>query len=914
MVYNAVAQTDLEVASKASSASGSSRSSSLHAKTSNTFQRVPLPTENMGGGSHMEHASTADDSSLKRLGSMIRSMADTSYDRVEEDDYELADPSRRSNSLRHLPRLDTSARSPSPDPLLRSPTTDHPVPLSHPTPDLQSLQGAYVGNVERLERSAECLSSSSADIGSEIRKMDQEQKKRSCSSASNSIVTRVSDFSSTGPTSLVHGPAHGVSRLRPASSSHLAQITEPEYEQSYGELPDRTRTTPTLPPLQTLPFIQNDSFLHGQNATVVSGHEVERPSTAASNDTFQQAKTLFTDFDGVHFISHESGHESLPNVSLTKPPLATGSESHKEPHPGESMVYYPAPVPRMLNLPPRLSRRPIAEREKRRNQLLDSVPLENRKSAPWLSGQNQEEEKNNRQSQIAADLPAHLRASVFFEQPSASVNIEANQSSAVATLDSILEASAHAPVTAFTDHPFAGHLGSEVYGRSKQKSGLKDPTDQKKKRQSRNKLVSRRYPLHEGHEAGSAALGESEDDAGGVHEPTSLRNDASDDVRSDYDESSAEENTSDDRSWSGDQEPGDEDEDPGYVGPPNTLLAELQLRKQELKQRSRTAANSAGLHSTLLELDAVAQKQSEHRRQKRITLAWESPDLDKPEDDDNEDVPLAMLYPDKANLSEGARPLGLMEKRELEDAEPLSRRRARLRGEAPVDRPVRLKTRASTMDFQHPAEPVDSDSGDEGETLGQRLKRMKAQNRPSMAAESEFATEVLAEISHVTGDAENDEKEGTAQETETLAQRRARLQWETKVQHGIDPKVHKSRKSMAELSQIRPASGTLQAASGPAEHRNPMGPYPNVYENRMSMPAHSHYDPMPAIEYPQGPGYATTNPHSYTINHPNTFYSDAILGMNNLAYTMSGSYAKGPEPVVNSGQREIIDRWRQSIM
>ena len=87
------------------------------------------------------------------------------------------------------------------------------------------------------------------------------------------------------------------------------------------------------------------------------------------------------------------------------------------------------------------------------------------------------------------------------------------------------------------------------------------------------------------------------------------------------------------------------------------------------------------MHSTLLQLEAVAQKQSEHRRQRPVTLAWEDPDVHKHEEDEDEDVPLAVLFPEKANVPDQARPLGLMEKRELEESEPLSRRRARLRGE-----------------------------------------------------------------------------------------------------------------------------------------------------------------------------------------------------------------------------------------
>ncbi|RMJ21924.1 hypothetical protein PHISP_07208 [Aspergillus sp. HF37] len=890
MVYNVVSQADLEWASNAT-VSDVSRSSSPQTRPTNAFQQLPMHTENIGGGNRMNPPSVADDSSMARLGSMMRSMTEASYEMLEEDDdFEAADHSTRSSSLRRAARLDASARSTksaSPDPPLRSPSTDHPVPLSHPTPGLQSLQGAYVGNVERLERSAECLSSSSADIGSEIRKMDQEQKRRWGSSSSSSIAAGESEFPSAEPAPLVN-----------------RMDTEPRYE-----FPDRAPFAPTLPHPQMSAYDQRGLNPQGQCDPIMSGNKIERPSTTASNDTYQQAKKLFTDFDGVHFVSSDNGQESFRNISLTSPPLATGSESHKQPQTGENMVYYPAPVPMILNLPPRLSRRPAAEREKRRTQALASVPLEDRKSAAWLSGHDQG--GKDRRSKPAAGLPPQLRASVFFEPPAASIDIGRSRAPVTATLESILDASAHAPATAFTDHPFAGHIGSEVYGGASHKARSKGLADQRKKQRSRNTLVSNHDTFPAGRRGSSAALGESEVDASGLNGATSLRNDTSrNESRGDDDRSSEDEGTDDSHSRS-DRERDDGDEEPDYVGPPNTLLAELQVRKQELKRRRRIAANPVGLHSTLLELDAVAQKQSEHRRQKRITLAWESPDVKQPDDEDNEDVPLAVLYPDKANLPQDARPIGLIEKREMEEGEPLSRRRARLRGEPPVE-PPGPKTRASTMHFQHASEPAEADGEDEGETLGQRQKRLKAKNRHSSAAESDFTTEVLAGISHLNEGGEGDDKgQDAAQEDETLAQRRARLQEAAKSQSGVDPKAHNHRKSMAALSQVHRAPGSRQPSYGPVPHRNSMDP--RLFKNRMPMQASSQHGPVHPAGYPPCPDYAPTKPYGYAPNHPNTFYSDAILGVNHLAYTVSSSCPKAPKPATEPAQREMINRWRQSV-
>jgi hypothetical protein len=55
------------------------------------------------------------------------------------------------------------------------------------------------------------------------------------------------------------------------------------------------------------------------------------------------------------------------------------------PPPGEDMVYYPAPVPRMLNMPKRLSKLPPAHiQARKRAEMLQAMPRENRESAPWI--------------------------------------------------------------------------------------------------------------------------------------------------------------------------------------------------------------------------------------------------------------------------------------------------------------------------------------------------------------------------------------------------------------------------------------------------------------------------------------------------------------------------------------------------
>lgn len=893
MAYNAVSQADQDATYNASD-SDASRSPSPRRRS---FQPLPLDAEHIGGGSYLQPAKSAEDSNLPSLGSMIRSMTSTSYDMVEEDDYEAVDPSARRgpDSPRRVPPLNTTfgtttstttspaAHAGSPEPPLRTPITDTPVPLSHPTPGLESLQGAYLNNVERLERSAERLSSSSADIGSEIRRMNREQKKRSSSSASNA--TAADGFPIRANMSSRQGSIQ--------SASRLAQVSEHGPEERYYHS-NREPVEPMLPPPpppahQQFSHVDLDFNYHHDQYDHPPPDEIDRPATAASNDTYQQAGILFGDFDGVHYVPHDKGHDLARQVSLTRPPLARNSESHKEPQNGEDMVYYPAPVPRMLNLPPRLSQRPNVDREKRRTQLLGSVPSENRKSAPWLAATAAGDAKPEKQLK---DLPPQLRASVFFEPPAASIDIDVKKDSAVETLDNILDASAHAPVTAFTDHPFAGHLGREVYGSSK-------PKTLRKKNPSRSTLLDNQQS-DSGTRANSLASRQpylqTEAEAANIHEGTSLREGSRDD-------------SEDGEHAKGDEE-GDGPEVP-FTGPPTTLLAELEQRKHHLRQRQRNAAADA-MHSTLLQMDAVAQKQSEHRRQRPITLAWESTDAHNADDEEDDDVPLGMLFPDKTNPADEQRPLGLMEKREMEEGEPLSHRRARLRGEAPPPPPRTPERRPVTMYSQHappPAEAAEPESGDEGETLAQRIARLKGTNRTSTAAESEFATEILAELSHLQGD--EDKPKEVAPEDETLAQRRARLQKEAEASNST-LKIPRYRRSMADLLHARRPAAVVRPSLH--EAAAPQGPAPPRHlENRMSMQQLPRLGMSARASY--HPGAVRTDSFGPGLAHPNTFYSDAILGMGHMSYAVPHNYHHKAVPsVIDPGQREVIDRWRQSIV
>ncbi|KAL4990652.1 hypothetical protein BDW68DRAFT_154166 [Aspergillus falconensis] len=895
MAYNAVAQGEHELPSDSDDSRGPSPQP--HAP----FEQLPLDASHIGAGKHLQRAETEEGSGFRRLGSMVRSIKTTSYDMVEADDYEVvADhPSPTgpdSNSPSSPLPTDHHAET------LRTPTTERSVPLNHPTPGLQSLQGAYVHNVERLENAAERLSLSSADIGSEIRKMEKRRSSAGSASASNYV----------SQDAISH-------RDSIQSGTRLAQVSE---QPALEEFPENPATRPLahayLPPLPDavpLSTIDINQYAHTPYDSEMGGVAPSRPLSAASGDTYHQARVLFNDFDGVHYVPMDKGSDPARRVSLTRPPLASRPQPYKHPQEGENMVYYPAPVPMTINLPPRLSQRPDqTQREKRRTQLLDAVSPDKRKSAPWLADQNQAASHDRRRTRPPSELPSHLRASVFFEPPSASLDIDPVQTSAVATLDSILDASTTAPVTAFTDHPFAGPVGPEVYSSSKHGKLSKDISGQQKKLRPKSThdlghqlsvpdFRSSSLATHNLHHTTEVAAAE-------THRATSLR-------RRDGESSSDSEGDSEECSESSEESEGTDEEEFHYTGPPATLLAELEQRKHDLKQRRRTAANAGDMHSTLLQLEAVAAKQSEHRRQKPVALAWENPDAHPNDEDDDEDVPLGMLFPEKAQAADEVRPLGLMEKREVEESEPLSRRRARLRGEPlpqPIDqRPVTMYSHGNpvTLAQNH------DDSGDESETLGQRARRLKGHERNISKADTDFTTEILAEFDHLKEDENRDTKDEPSQEDETLAQRRARLKKEAAEKRNSGLKIPRYRRSMADILHARrPSTAGQQSLMQeiPGSH----GAIPKrSLDHRMSMqqlPV-SGEPPMPPAGFSQYRAPSLAGPHGYPIAHPNTFYTDAILGNGNLSYaTPPNLHQSTMRQAIDPGQRAVIDRWRQSIV
>ena len=521
----------------------------------------------------------------------------------------------------------------------------------------------------------------------------------------------------------------------------------------------------------------------------------DRPATAASADTYQQAQVLFQDFDGAHYAPsiHEASLRDISGPSTGRPPsmLKALDESSAKipPPPAEGMVYYPAPVPRMLNLPKRLSQMPAVEiQAKRRTQMLSNLPSEVRKSAPWLAAPEKRGSTANlldqRKSAInMANIPAQLRASMFFENPGLQEEVDIKNESAVETLEDLLDASALAPVSAFTDHPIVGHIGAEVYRNNAMKSAtsLQKQTEQKKeddvkKRRGsflglRRKSVSAADELDDKRastaqlhrtKSRSYSLGAALDDTALARAPAGELAGGRASIGSNPEENGIKDEQTVE-SENEEQEEVKPEEEAEYVGPPTTLLAELQLRKAQQKSRTRTAATSFpnGMHSTLLELDAVAQLEKSKRKKARVALAWEDPEMHAAfdENDRDEDVPLGMLFPGKQKQDprDLNRPLGLLAKRELEENEPLSNRRNRLLGIDPRPRessPSKSHAPAVRVNGFDARDNEESDPEHEEETLGQRLRRLKNQKelndalgdveaRPVSVA---FSAEMLGEL------------------------------------------------------------------------------------------------------------------------------------------------------------------------
>lgn len=516
-------------------------------------------------------------------------------------------------------------------------------------------------------------------------------------------------------------------------------------------------------------------------------------------------------------------------------------------------------------------------------------------------------------------------------------------------------------MSAFTDHPFAGHLGGEVYGAEKRYR--KSATLERKKKRpnsisnllptsvgissdtalprpvstagisvtSQNKLVKRRSRMELNDEEAAQANGEDN--------PSRMTVDNEDVVdelmRPLVDDHECEQSEGgEDNEVEEDEDKDEELDGPAFSGPPTTLLAELQMRKAQQRLRNRTAANAFpnGMHSTLLELDAVAQIQQRSRGKKQITLAWEDHEAADPAGEDDDDIPLGILFAGQKAQQNINRPMGLIEKREMEDNEPLSRRRARLRGDD-VTRPLANppeQQHAHTMDtIDVPGVEDEVLEEREGESLAQRIQRIKAEAETATGVGAEFSKDDLAPVGPKT---ENVAPAATTTEAEeTLGQRRKRLREEA-LKNSRQPSGgssqnalgFKARSSMADILTQHPAA----CARRPSGEIKPVAQQvtlpPSVAQHDGSLKQmHTFQQPMtnPFLVHGLMPAYPSLNagePYmngvaGFTYNNP-MMYSPGLMmqmgGYNHSAY-MHDPMMMGPP--LDPKQRDMIDRWRQGV-
>lgn len=889
------------------------------------------------------------------------------------------------------------------------------IPMRHPTPDLQSLQGAYVSNVERLEQSAERLSLTS-DIGEEIRKKLEQRRSSSRRSSlansplerdeytasvqhqlpygqgthhSNSIigtnnVARNGGFSPAAyfpsPRGSMHSGSwsqHNSVKSRTASQGlRLTQISEPALEGRPLDSPLQTRSssipsTPLSPRHPLGNVLQSSHDLNDIEIphTRTSEHEELLPGLiekrSASNDTTRQQDALFSDFDGTHTQAQLPSPTSSPKHHQAS--RRASQMLQEEDQPPGGMVYYPAPVPVMLNMPQKLSKQRHTRIPDRMHMETFGDLFEPGRRSTMMQPQSAADKLEQRETSSVKDedplsqshhkyrsmanLPPQLRASVFFDHPKTRHDVEIREESAVATLDSILDASAFAPVTAFTDHPIAGKLGTEVYGRHvfppQGKRVSTDPSSGRKRESSMNKLTKRNSSsdlLDSGRPRRSSVLslgnfGKRKSSAQAMEDLQDQTEEVANatpvvDHAAGYDEHMPSDELGDFEQYNEnlpDASDELEEEAVRYDGAPTTLLAELQMRKQELKKRTRAAATAFpdGMHSTLLELEAVAQVEKQARRKKQTLLAWEDPNAHvKPEDDDDDDVPLGVLQHRKDFKSrrfDEHRPLGLIEMRDMEDNEPLSHRRARLRGEDPM----RTSTFNNQASAQFPASPnlppnvgtdredTDEDDDHPRETLGERMRRLRATQIPTNPdpVSDDFASEMLSQLGGMSGTRNPPVKQPNLKansrvgpdniqqapgnddgEEETLGQRRRRLQAAsagvqrsgTQPARDMDGPLpsasHRpfldSRRSMADILQVHPvAGGGLRRVSNDVAYAPAPGNRTTAWATRVNQQAASGIAPYANGQFAVGAG------------------------------AIPGSF-----PGTDARQMDMVDRWRQSVM
>ncbi|OAR01677.1 hypothetical protein LLEC1_07351 [Akanthomyces lecanii] len=605
-----------------------------------------------------------------------------------------------------------------------------------------------------------------------------------------------------------------------AVDQHLEELEDDVFDLPPLQLPQTLPGAPnfsygeqSLPPIpQPVGLIRPQSYIDPASGVQMNYYPARVPAALnvpqklsnkpkANQRNSRQSKVLSAMMDNsFHPVKSDAARRAsaMPVLgSMVEPaePPRPSKERHHERRP--SFLPLSTEDMQKINEPLPESAKPPAPAQESCDNLASTLRIPKRISEPKVV------EKRKSRMSMMGNIPAQLRASAYFDSPAVTTDMEAKDGSAMNALDDILDAGASAPVGAFTDHPYAGKLGPEVYGAVTKKpvassASLNPPSGENgvKKRSSWMPL-GRRSHSHNSQDspklnsyASSPHLTGDGDSDSVLRVPAGL----------------LEHN---DGHFEGGEEGEEEEEEviEDYMGAPSTLLAELQLRKQQQKDRIQNKVLAAhGTQATLLELDAVAETQRIDRKSKRVNLLWEDSDahLDQNGSDD-EDVPLAIIAARQQgakNMADLERPIGLIEKREIEENEPLSKRRARLQGldtsfatprpQSMLMAPARLgdtRPRQSMLSLNLlPPEDV------EDESLADRRKRLASEAEkenelslpPTRPVSAAFSAELLSqfdplEAGGLEGAADGKDKknaDGAPEEEETLGQRRRRLQAE----------------------------------------------------------------------------------------------------------------------------------------
>ena len=488
------------------------------------------------------------------------------------------------------------------------------------------------------------------------------------------------------------------------------------------------------------------------------------PQDDFSIDPKEQEK-VFLDFDGSHHSYAEE--DDMKSTQLSDRNLSVDIVNGLDESFGnitEETIIYPARLPISLNLPKRLSQIPDHSlNDVRRSKALGLIAPGAGSSCPWI----EDNDVNNKSSSLkgaskdvteahtdsryiltAGKLPPQLRASAFFDQIPKFPKCQPIGESAVENLDCLLEASINAPANVFTHHAFLDPKNPGASGKrdrtdlvtqspaSATATQLKNTKNRRSfmffKRSNNRKVKN----LSEDLDPGQIS---ERDDSG----PDVNINNIKDEKVVNKEGESLEPHMFEECKMGAIDDDQNDCSQAFSEGAPSTLLAELQARKHQLQKRTRTAptASSNGMHTTLLQLDAVAQIEKKRRTAQRVKLAWEEPETgvangeNDDDDDEDDDVPLGMLFAGQSNgerdISDWKRPLGLIQSKHLEDNEPLSARRNRLYGTYQGKSiPQLLKQNIFSKTPNIYCSGVyesddDDDDDDDDETLAQRLRRLR---------------------------------------------------------------------------------------------------------------------------------------------------------------------------------------------